>query len=64
MPDIDIPRSELESVFKDLKKRTQWTYMKIYDDGGVKLVDDYGIFKEFDHYEEFLAFVRKMDRKR
>ena len=64
MAEIDVPRAELEAVFKDLKKRSKWTYMKIYEDGGIKLVDDFGIFKEFDHYEQFLAFVRKLDRAR
>lgn len=64
MAEIEVPRAELEAVFKDLKKRTKWTYMKIYPDGGIKLVDDFGIFKEFDHYDEFLAYVRKLDRGR
>ena len=62
MTEIAIPRDQLEAVFKDLKKRTEWTIMKIYDDGGVKLIDEYGVFREFDHYEDFLAYVRKLDR--
>lgn len=62
MAEIDIPRAELEAVFKDLKKRSEWTIMKIYDDGGIKLIDDLGIIREFNHYEDFLTFVRKIDR--
>jgi hypothetical protein len=64
MPETDIPRDELEAIFKDLKKRSEWTIMKIYDDGGVKLIDEFGVFREFDHYEEFLTYVRKLDRGR
>jgi hypothetical protein len=64
MPETEIPRAELEAIFKDLKKRSEWTIMKIYDDGGIKLIDDLGIFKEFDHYEQFLAYVRRLDRER
>ena len=64
MAETEIPRAELEAVFKDLKKRSEWTIMKIYDDGGVKLIDEYGVMRDFDHYEQFLAFVRKLDRAR
>jgi hypothetical protein len=64
MTETAIPRDELEAVFKELKKRTEWSIMKIYDDGGVKLIDEYGVFKEFDHYEDFLSYVRKLDRNR
>jgi hypothetical protein len=64
MTETAIPRDELEAVFKELKKRTEWSIMKIYDDGGVKLIDEYGVFKEFDHYEDFLTYVRKLDRNR
>lgn len=64
MTDEAIPRAELEAIFKDLKKRSEWSIMKIYDDGGVKLIDEFGVFREFDHYEQFLAYVRKLDRER
>ena len=41
MTDEAIPREELEAIFKDLKKRSEWSIMKIYDDGGVKLIDEF-----------------------
>jgi hypothetical protein len=64
MTQTAIPRDELEAIFKDLKKRSEWSIMKIYDDGAIKLIDEYGVFREFDHYEEFLAYVRRLDRER
>lgn len=64
MQETVIPRDELEAIFKDLKKRSEWSIMKIYDDGGIKLIDEFGVFKEFDHYEQFLAYVRRLDRER
>ena len=59
MEDLDIPRSEIESVFKKIKKEMEASILKIYDDGAVKIIDDYGVITIFDSYHDFLKFARK-----
>jgi hypothetical protein len=55
----EIPREELEAAFKNLKKSGKAAIMKVYDDGGVKLIDNQGVMTVFNTYSEFLKFARK-----
>jgi hypothetical protein len=55
----EIPHEELEAAFKNLKKNSNASIMKIYDDGAVKLIDNQGVIRVFATYQEFLKYARK-----
>ena len=61
MSDNAIPRQEIEAAFKKIKKLIDGNIIKIYDDGAIRLIDDYGIIREFEFYEEFLEFARQVE---
>ena len=58
----DIPREEIESLFKELKKTTSLNILKIYDDGAIKVIDEFGITTYFEDHEEFYRFARRLLR--
>jgi hypothetical protein len=55
----EIPHEDLEAAFKNLKKSGKAAIMKVYDDGGVKLIDNQGVMTVFNTYHEFLKYARK-----
>jgi hypothetical protein len=57
--DEEIPREEMEAAFKSLKKNGTAAIMKIYEDGGVKLIDNVGVITVFQTPTEFLKYARK-----
>ncbi len=59
MEEVAIPRAEIEAVFKAIKKEMEASILKIYEDGAVKIIDDYGVITIFDTYHDFLKFARK-----
>ena len=61
IPEEEIPHDELDAAFKNLKKNSNAFIMKVYDDGGVKLIDNQGVIKVFNTYREFLKYARKFE---
>ncbi len=61
MSDNAIPQAEIEAAFKKIKKLIEGNILKIYDDGAIRLIDNYGIVQEFEFYEEFLEFARQIE---
>jgi hypothetical protein len=57
--DEEIPHEELEAAFKNLKKNGTAAYMKVYEDGGVKLIDNQGVITVFETYHDFLKHARR-----
>ena len=57
----DIPQAELDAAFKNLKKNANAFIMKVYDDGGVKIIDNQGVVTVFDTYQEFLKYARTFE---
>jgi hypothetical protein len=59
MDEQAIPRDQIESVFKSIKKEMDASIIKIYDDGAIKVIDNYGVITNYDTYQDFLKFARK-----
>ena len=55
----EISQSEIEATFKAIKKEIDGNILKIYEDGGVKIIDGAGRIRTFDTPYEFMAFARK-----
>jgi len=59
MEEQEIPRAQIEAVFKEIKKAMDANILKIYDDGAIKIIDNYGVITFFDNYQDFFKHARK-----
>ena len=46
--------AEVEDRFNAVKKERGWSILKIYDDGGVKVIDNMGVFFLYDSFDDFM----------
>jgi hypothetical protein len=59
MKQREISQADIEAAFKSIKKEIDGNIIKIYDDGGVKIIDGAGRIRFFDTPYEFMAFARQ-----
>jgi hypothetical protein len=55
----EISEAEIEATFKAIKKQIDGNIIKIYEDGGVKIIDGVGRIRVFDTSYEFMAFAKQ-----
>jgi hypothetical protein len=58
----EISQAEIEATFKAIKKDIDGNIIKIYDDGGVKIIDGVGRIRVFDTPYEFMAFAKQFQK--
>ena len=46
--------ADVEARFNAVKKERGWSILKIYDDGGVKVIDNMGVFFLYDSFDDFM----------
>jgi hypothetical protein len=51
--------ADVEARYNAVKKENGWSILKIYDDGGVKVIDNMGVFFLFDSFEDFMKKTTK-----
>jgi hypothetical protein len=60
MKSREITEAEIEATFKAIKKEIDGNIIKIFEDGGVKIIDGVGRIRFFDTPYEFMAFAKKV----
>ena len=55
----EISEAEIEATFKAIKKEIDGNIIKIYEDGGVKIIDGVGRIRVFNTPYEFMAFAKQ-----
>jgi hypothetical protein len=51
--------ADVEKRYNAIKKEEGWSILKIYDDGGVKVIDNMGVFFLFDSFDDFMKKTTK-----
>lgn len=46
--------AEVEARYNAVKKERGWSILKIYEDGGVKVIDNMGVFFLFESFDDFM----------
>jgi hypothetical protein len=64
MQEQAVTPEEVKAKFDSLKKERGWAILKQYEDGALKIIDDYGVMLTFDNGEEFMRYARRADVRR
>ncbi len=54
-----ITDAEVQAAFKAIKNDIDGSLIKIYEEGGAKVIDSAGVSRTFATHEEFMKFARK-----
>lgn len=46
--------ADVEARYNAVKKEHGWSILKIYDDGGVKVIDNMGVFFLYESFDDFM----------